>query len=78
MDFDFKKLQTETKNYILKNIEKYSTDVSKSHRVLIRFSGTEPLLRILVEAKSREKVETLSNEITCALKVLIQKVCNSL
>ena len=37
-------------------------------RIFIRTSGTEPLLRILVEAPEVEKVEELSAELSARLK----------
>ena len=41
-------------------------------RIFIRTSGTEPLLRILVEAPEAETVETLSSELASRLEVFCQ------
>ena len=40
---------------------------SNNCRVYIRPSGTEPLIRILVEAKNQKRVHSLSTEITSKL-----------
>ena len=47
---------------------------SNSCRIFIRPSGTEPLLRILVEAENKEKVTNLSKEITLKLSNEMKKI----
>jgi phosphoglucosamine mutase len=37
-------------------------------RVLVRFSGTEPLARVMVEGPDMEQVETLSGNIADAIR----------
>ena len=37
-------------------------------RVLVRFSGTEPLARVMVEGPNMEQVETLSGNIANAIR----------
>ena len=46
------------------------------YRIYIRPSGTEPLMRVLVEAKNQKKVNYLSNEITNKLSLEIKKIMN--
>ena len=76
LDFNINKLNPKTKILIdqtIKNLqEKYSDDC----RVYIRPSGTEPVIRVLVEAKNHEKVHSLSSEITNKLFLEIDKIRN--
>jgi len=39
-----------------------------SGRVLVRFSGTEPLARVMIEAKTDEEVETWTSRIASAIR----------
>jgi phosphoglucosamine mutase len=45
---------------VVKSIEK---DLGKNGRVFIRFSGTEPLLRIMIEGEDKKKIQTYADEI---------------
>ena len=45
-------------------------------RIYIRPSGTEPLIRVLVEAKNQKKVDFLSSEITNKLFLEINRIIN--
>ena len=51
-------------------VEAYKSKVSKG-RIFVRTSGTEPLLRILVEAPERSTVEEISD----ALAEKLEKFC---
>jgi len=42
-------------------------ELDGSGRVLVRFSGTEPLLRVMVEGEERARVEALTERIVCAI-----------
>ncbi|HKD10316.1 MAG TPA: phosphoglucosamine mutase [Bryobacteraceae bacterium] len=42
-------------------------ELNGSGRVLVRFSGTEPLLRVMVEGEERSRVEELTERIVCAI-----------
>jgi len=74
MKFDMRKINKRAKNLIEQAIEKYSVNLSNDNRIYIRPSGTEPLLRILVEAKNREQVDILSKEITTKLGSEINEI----
>ena len=78
MNFDFKKINKRTKSFIDQAIESCSESSSTNYRVYIRPSGTEPLLRVLVEAKNQEKVNDLSKEIITKLSSEIYKISNNI
>ena len=74
LDFNIDKLNPETKILIDQTIENYQQIYSDNCRVYIRPSGTEPVMRILVEANNYEKVHSLSSEITNKLFLEINKI----
>ena len=76
LDFNIKKLNEKTKIKINQTIENYKEIYSDNCRIYIRPSGTEPLMRILVEAKNQKKVNYLSEEITNKLGLDIKKIVN--
>ena len=78
LNFDIKKVNSKTKIYIDEVIEKYSTNFYDNCRIYIRPSGTEPLLRILVEAKNREYVKSLSEEITSKLNFEVNAILENI
>ncbi len=76
LNCNFNKLNAETKILIDQTIEIFQTTYSDNCRVYIRPSGTEPVMRILVEAKNHKKVHSLSSEITNKLFLEISKIIN--
>ena len=74
MDFNINKLNPTTKNLINQTIEKFKAIYSDNCRVYIRPSGTEPVMRVLVEAKDHKQVNSLSSEITNKLFLEINKI----
>ena len=76
LDFNINKLNPETKILIDQTIESFQKIYSDNCRVYIRPSGTEPVMRVLVEAKNHKKVDSLSNEITNKLFLEIDKIIN--
>ena len=76
LDFNFNKINPKTKSLIDKTIKSYQTKNSDESRIYIRPSGTEPLMRVLVEAKNQKKVHYLSGEITKKLSLEIKKIVN--
>ena len=74
INFDINKINQTTKSLIDQTIENFQVNYSDNYRVYIRPSGTEPLMRVLVEAKNRNIVESLSNEITDKLSFKINKI----
>ena len=76
LDFNINKINQKTKTLINQTIDNFQTIYSDDCRVYIRPSGTEPLMRVLIEAKNNDKVNYLSNEITNKLSLEIKKIMN--
>ena len=76
LDFNINKLNIKTKNLINQTIENFQSIYSDNCRIYIRPSGTEPVIRVLVEAKNHKKVNSLSTEITNKLALEINKITN--
>ena len=76
LDFNIKNINQKTKIIINQTIENYQEIYSDNCRIYIRPSGTEPLMRILVEAKNQKTVNYLSEEITTKLGLDIKKIVN--
>ena len=76
LKFNINKLNPKTKTLIDQTIENFQEIYSDNCRVYIRPSGTEPLMRVLVEAKNHQKVNSLSSEITNKLFLEINKIIN--
>ena len=76
LDFNIDKLNPKNKILIDESIKNLQAIYSDNCRVYIRPSGTEPVMRILVEAKNHNKVDSLSKEITNKLFLEIDKITN--
>ena len=76
INFNINKLNTKTKILIDQTIENFHAIYSDNCRIYIRPSGTEPLIRVLVEAENKEEVHLLSSEITNKLFLEIDKITN--
>jgi phosphoglucosamine mutase len=76
LDFNINKLSPKTKILIDQTIENFQAIYSDNCRVYIRPSGTEPVIRVLVEAKDHKKVDSLSSKITNKLLLEIDKITN--
>ena len=78
LDFNSNKINPKTKSLINQTLESYQLKNSENCKVYIRPSGTEPLMRVLVEAKDPKKVHSLSSKITNKLSLEINKILNQL
>ncbi len=76
LDFNFNKINPKTKILIDQTIENFQAIYSENCRVYIRPSGTEPVMRVLVEAKNHKEVHSISSEITNKLSLEINKMTN--
>ena len=76
LDFNINKLNPKNKILIDESIKNFQAIYSDNCRVYIRPSGTEPLVRVLVEAKNHKKVDILSSEITNKLYLEINAIMN--
>jgi len=76
LDFNINKLNPKNKLLIDESIKNFQAIYSDNCRVYIRPSGTEPVIRVLVEAKNHKEVHSLSSEITNKLFLEIDKITN--
>ena len=75
LDFNINSVVNEQyKRLLNQTIENYQAIYSDNCRVFIRPSGTEPLIRVLVEAEDHKRVDYLSDEITTKLSLEINKI----
>lgn len=59
----------------LKNIiDKYQKVLNKDGRILVRASGTEPLIRVLVEGKSLKDIEFVTNGLSAEIQKYLEKI----
>jgi len=74
LDFNINKINQKAKYLINQTIETYQVNNSDNFRIYIRPSGTEPVMRVLVEAKNQTKVNSLSSKIANKLSLEINKL----
>ena len=78
LDFNINKINQNTRGLIQQSMANMKEIYTDNCRIYIRPSGTEPLIRVLVEAKNEKKVHSLSSEITDKLSLEIHKIYNSI
>ena len=76
LDNNINKINLKIKILIDQTISSYQANNSDNCRIYIRPSGTEPLMRVLIEAKNQKIVNSLSREITNKLSFEINKIVN--
>jgi phosphoglucosamine mutase len=60
---DVDRTRAETDVELLAAIERASSDLGASGRILLRPSGTEPVVRVMVEAATRDKADAVAGEL---------------
>ena len=65
---DFGKARFPNDEEIKNAIKEAEKELGKDGRVLVRVSGTEPLVRVMLEGKNEEKINTLAQEIAQVIK----------
>ncbi len=53
---------------IKKIIAEVESELGDKGRVLVRYSGTEPLLRVMIEGENQSRIETLANQVAEAVR----------
>ena len=74
LNFNINKINPKNKKIIDKAINNIQEIYSDNCRIYIRPSGTEPLMRVLVEAENAKEVNYLSSDITNKLTLEINKI----
>jgi phosphoglucosamine mutase len=60
---DVDRTRAETDAELLAAVERASNDLGASGRILLRPSGTEPVVRVMVEAATRDKADAVAGEL---------------
>jgi phosphoglucosamine mutase len=60
---DVDRTRAETDAELLAAVERASIDLGASGRILLRPSGTEPVVRVMVEAATRDKADAVAGEL---------------
>ena len=76
LDSNINKIKQKDRSLICQTIENININYSDRCRIFVRPSGTEPLIRVLVEAENEKQVHSLSREITNKLSLEINKIMN--
>ena len=74
LNYNFKGRNKEFENFLTQIKENYSANSVDNCRIFIRPSGTEPVLRVLVEAKNQEQVNDLSFKLKSKITNEIYKI----
>ena len=74
LNSNINKINQKNRTLIAQTIENFKEIYSDNCKVYIRPSGTEPLMRVVVEAVNENKVINLSREITNKLSLEIKKI----
>jgi len=53
---------------ILESRDRVARGLGRSGRLVLRYSGTEPLARIMIEGRERARIETLAEELAAVIR----------
>lgn len=56
---------------IKKQMEKIEKELGGTGRLLVRFSGTEPVVRIMLEGEEEEKIQDLADSLACTVRATL-------
>ena len=56
------KLRFYTDSEVKAAIEKYKAELADKGRIIVRVSGTEPLIRVMVEGEDEAQINLIANE----------------
>jgi phosphoglucosamine mutase len=60
---DVDRTRADTDAELLAAVERASSDLGASGRILLRSSGTEPVVRVMVEAATRDQADAVAGEL---------------
>ena len=78
LESNINEINKKSRSLISQTIKNIEENYSDRCRVYIRPSGTEPLIRVLIEAENEQQVNYLSREITNKLSLEINKIINKI
>lgn len=61
----------ETLDGLLERVRRFETELDRAGRVLVRYSGTEPLARVMVEGPDRARIQAMADELAALIRALI-------
>jgi len=67
-----KRVDVMSSNIVQQAIKKAEGELADSGRVLLRLSGTEPLVRVMVEGKNEEQVSQVANQLAAVVEEAIR------
>ena len=62
------KLRFYTDGAVKTAVEKAKEQLGKTGRVIVRVSGTEPLIRVMVEGENQEQINVIANSLADLVK----------
>lgn len=62
------KLRFYTDDVVKKSVDKASSELGTDGRIIVRPSGTEPLLRVMVEGKDHEKIKSVAESVASVVR----------